>query len=821
MTAGWLNASLGLEERVDSLLADLTADERVAIALGDFDPLTSRGLPAPDYVDAGTGLRDVAGATAFPAGIALAATFDPDLAQEYGAAVGAEARAAGFTVLLGPTIDLARDPRAGRIPEAFGEDPYLSGLIGAAHVRGAQSNHLICQVKHFVAYNGEDRRTGYGLGDRGDSMDVRVSTPVLQDAYLRPFRAVVEAGAWSLMGSYNRINGHYVCESPEILAIPRREWGWRGFYCPDFLFAVRDPASALAAGLDLGALGGPGGRTRDMVEAAPDGVVDTLVANLVRALIGSGLADHPLPDRSQVPQISTPGHRALAERAAIASAVLLRNENRALPLGPDVTSVALIGPSGADALYVVGGSAAVDLDLDRLVTPADGIRARAGERTVVLAQGSLGDVPLPAVPASAFTLPDGSGPGVEVEFTDATGRRWIEVLALIDHAVAPGDLASRWPARWRTRLTSDVTGPHRLSLSLGGRATLRVDGETVLVGSREAEQFIHGPHCPLQAVIEIVAGEPVELEIDYEEGPAIVIPPMGISPVLRLGWQTPDDLIGQAVAAARSCDAAVVMVNQASGEGMDRDSLALPGDQDELVRRVAAANPRTVVVLNTPGAVLLPWLDDVAAVLQVWYPGERFGAALAAMLFGDAEPGGRLPLTFPHAREQLPGGDHGPDSVPSELDYDADAGIGYCAPGVRAHGAVFGFGHGLGYGATSCEVTGHDVVDGRLRIALNVTNQGDRDTVQITQAYAAIADEAPQLVGIVRVPVAAESSAAAELEITAEATSRWNPGTSRPEPVAGLHRLLLGGSSTAPHTEIPFAVERGNITAASAAYHPK
>ncbi len=793
MATDWLDASADLDERVDAVLADLTPEERTVIALGDFDPLTTRGLPAPDYVDAGTGLRDVPGATAFPAGIALAASFDPDLAGEYGAAVGAEARRAGFTVLLGPTLDLARDPRAGRIPEALGEDPYLSGLIGAAHVRGAQSNHLICQVKHFIAYNGEDRRTGYGLGpDRGDSMNVRISTGVLQDSYLRPFRAVVEAGAWSMMGSYNRVNGHYACESPDLLAIPRREWGWLGFYCPDFLFAVRDDASALAAGLDLGALGGPGGRTREMVEAARDGVVDTLVKNLVRALIGSGLADHP---RSGTTAPSTVEHRELAERTAIAGAVLLRNERHALPLGPEVSSVAVIGPSGTDAIYVVGGSAAVDVDLDRLVTPADGILDRAGERDVVLAQGSLGDAVLPPVPATAFGLPDGSGPGVEVEFADASGRRWSGVLASIDHAVVPGEAASGWPARWRTRLTSEVTGPHRISLSLGGRATLRVDGITVLVGSREAEWFIHGPHYPLQATIHLTAGEPVELEIDYQEGPAIAIPPMGIAPVLRLGWQPPDDLIEQAVAAAQRCDAAVVIADQASGEGMDRDGLALPGDQDELIRRVAAANPRTIVVLNTPGAVLLPWLDQVEAVLQVWYPGERFGSALAAILFGDAEPGGRLPLTFPHDRAHLPGGDHGPDSVPNGLDYDADGGIGYRAPGIREHGAVFGFGHGLSYTDSHVESITTYVAGGELLIQISVSNRGDRDTVHVAQLYSQISGESPELVGVIRVPVQAGTSAAGRASVTADAFARWTPQRSRRLPVDGDHVLWVGQSS--------------------------
>ena len=812
MTGAWTDPSLPLEQRVRAFVEDLDAAELIAIALGDFTALSQRGLPTPRYVDAGSGLRDVPGATAFPTGIALAATFDAQLATEYGGAVGAETRTAGFSVLLGPTLDLARDPRAGRIPEALGEDPFLTGLLGAAHVRGAQANHIITQLKHFVAYNGEDRRTGYGLGDdRGDAIDVHASIAVLQDAYLRPFRSAVEAGAWSMMGSYNRVHSEYVCES-DLLQLPRREWGWQGFYCPDFLFAVRDDAAALAAGLDLGALGGPGRRTPEMVDTAPAGVLDALVANLVRALIGSGLSDHPLPEPSMP---STPEHRDLAERTAIAAAVLLKNDAglplRPLPLGPEVGSIALIGPSGADAIYVLGGSAAVDLDTARTVTPAAGILARAGRVRVERAQGSLGDVLLPTVPAEAFTVPDGSGAGIEVEFADPSGRTWTEVVPQIDHVVDPAHPLAAWPRCWRTRLTSAAGGRHRLSLGLGGRATVRLGGEVVMVGSRELEQFIKGPFYPLQATVELAAGEPIDLQIDYEPGPAIAIPPMHLGPTIRLGWQQPDALLDEAAATAARCDAAVVLVNQASGEGMDRDSLALPGDQDELVRRVAAVNPRTVVVLNTPGAVLLPWLDDVAAVLQVWYPGERFGSALAAVLFGDAEPGGRLPVTFPHAREHLPGGDHGPERVPTELNYDADGGIGYRAPGVREHGAAFPFGHGLGYSAIACELQDAALVDDRLRLRIGVNNEGTRSGVHVAQLYAEVAGAAPELVGVVHVPVAAGASASATVEVGSEAFARWDGA--RSGPVEGVHRLQLGTSSAALSHSVETVIKDGRFAA--------
>lgn len=785
---GWLNAELPLDDRVAALLDDLDDAEMRAVALGDFGAFRSRGIPEPHYVDAGTGLRGVESATAFPAGIALAASFDETLAEEYGAAVAEEARRAGFTVLLGPTLDLARDPVGGRIAEALGEDPLLAGRLGAAHVRGVQARHVVAQLKHFVAYNGEKRRTGHGLEpERGDAVNVEASESLLHDVYLRPFESAVRAGAWSIMGSYNRLRGSYVCESRDILDIPRRLWGWRGFYCPDFIFAVRDPRRALEAGLDLGALGGDGGRTEGMVASVEPALIREAVANVARAIIGVGLVEHP-PTALREP--SSAAHRDLAFRAAVAGTVLLRNE-ALLPLAGHET-VALIGPSGDGALHVGGGAASVSLTRSRIISPAEAIEARA--HRVILAEGSLGDVPLPTIPAESFTLPDRSGPGVEVEFTDGD-RTWHEVHVSIDHALDPADPGSAWPRRWRTLLTASTSGRHRLSLTLGGSAILRLGGEEIMAGGRETEQFISGPRYPMQAIVELEAGVPVPLEIEYTPGPAISIPPMGLGPTLRLGWQPPDARLEEAADIAAQADVAVVFVTMVAGEGMDRDGLALPGDQDELVRRVAAANPRTLVVLNTPGAVETDWAEEVAAILQVWYPGERYGEALAAMMFGDEEPGGRLPLTFPHRRADLPG-DAAPGHVPKIVDYDSDGGIGYRAPGVRAKGARFPFGFGLGYAPTETHVTSEPQPDGSMRLDVSAVNLGDRATTSVVQVYAELAGEAArELVTFKRLPVAAGSTARASLVVHPDDLARWDSSAARRVPVAGVHTLRVANHS--------------------------
>ena len=211
-------------------------------------------------------------------------------------------------------------------------------------------------------------------------------------------------------------------------------------------------------------------------------------------------------------------------------------------------------------------------------------------------------------------------------------------------------------------LTPAQDGHHRFSLAVAGKSSLYLDGALVAEGAREAIRFIDGPSYALQAVIPLVAGQPVTIRVEYETGPALAVEEFGLRPEVRLGWQPPDSLIDDAAALAAQCDAAVVIVNQASGEGMDRQSLALPGDQDRLITEVAHNNPRTVIVLNTPGPVLMPWLDKVAAVLQVWYPGEQFGTALASVLFGDEDPGGRLTGHLPRPRR--PGTSPGRRAVP-------------------------------------------------------------------------------------------------------------------------------------------------------------
>jgi beta-glucosidase len=795
--------------RAAGIVAKMSLADKVALACGDFAAVAHLGLPPLSFTDGSNGVRVAGDATAFPACVALAASFDEQLAYRFGSAVGQEARCAGHNVLLGPALDIARAPLAGRQAEAFGEDPYLTGALGAAYVRGAQRN-VVAMVKHFVVNNFETGRTGSGwpLSDRGPAVDIRVSRRALEEIYFPPFRrALTDAGAGSVMGSYNQVNGCYACQNPELLGTLKDQWGWGGFVAPDFMFAVRDPVAAARAGLDLPGLDDAEGRRREDFTSGRIGRdrLDDIVTRLVGTMVTHGLLGRP----AAVPGPPAAESLELAADAAVAGSVLLVNRAGALPLGEDVRSLAVIGPAGLDAIYVMGGSPAVKLHPDRVVTPLAGVRQRAGSSADVQhAQGSRGDVPLPAVPPAVLSVPlapgTPAGPGVLAEYVDGAGQTPAQRVTRIEPNIQvtgpPAGFGPQWRATWTTVLTAEQDGYHRLSLAVAGRGSLYLDGALVAEGAREAISFFDGPSYALQAVVPLVAGQPVSIRVEYETGPSLDAEEFGLRPEIRLGWQPPDSLIGDAAALAARCDAAVVIVNQASGEGMDRQSLALPGDQDRLITEVARNNSRTVIVLNTPGPVLMPWLDKVAAVLQVWYPGERFGTALARVLFGDDDPGGRLPVTFPaHAGQgpvQTAGQYPGTGGVAT---YAEDILVGYRFFAANDQQPLFPFGHGLSFARfTYSDLTLTRSGDAGIRVSFGVVNNSPRPGHEVAQVYLrcpeAAAEPPLQLKGFQRVHLEAGERREVTFTLTPADLAAWNdPAGWTVHP--GRYEVLVGASS--------------------------
>ncbi|MFD5152036.1 beta-glucosidase [Streptomyces mutabilis] len=727
----WRDPGLPAHRRADALLRAMTFEEQVtlvtAVDAKDFAPLGHLGIPAMTRVDASDGLRGDTGVTAFPAPNALAATFDTDLAQRYGAAVGAEARAKGWNVLLGPTLDIDRDPRNGRECEGYGEDPLLSGSIGAAVTRGFQSQDVIAQLKHFTVYNQENAR--YYL-------DVRISERALREIHYPAFeQAIREGGALSVMGSYPMVNGVYCCQDPHIIGALKEDLGLEGYLGTDF-YPQGDRVESFRAGVDSGAL-----IPDTPKEAFTDGRIPAertrdAARRILYALFASGAYDNPLPDAPA--EIVTSGaHQRLARVTGEGATVLLRNEGGLLPLSGRQT-VAVIGPAGKDAITGVEGSSYVDPG--DFTTALEAVRAKAGADRVLFSQGSLGDVALPLIPADVLTAPAG-GAGLRAEFFAGEDFEGAPIATAVTPTVdfRSGDpvegLPASWSARWTGTITPPVTGWVRVAALLSGAAKVVIDGTTVFSGSRYLWDSWLGPNeSAIGGVVELEGGRPVPLTVEYSTRDA-----GDRGPSMKLGWQ-PHSLIPAAVETAAKADVAVVFVNNYTGEAIDRDDLSLPGDQDRLIEAVAAANPRTVVVLNTSGPMLMPWLNRVRGVLQAWYLGAATGTAVANVLYGDADPGGRLPVTFPAREDQGPTRYTGSksDGVGGEVVYDEGVHVGYRWYYKHGETPLFPFGHGLSYTSFSSgrpRVRSLHRGEDAAEVRVEVRNTGRRTGSHVVQVY--------------------------------------------------------------------------------------
>ncbi|MGX1161396.1 beta-glucosidase [Arthrobacter sp. SLBN-100] len=736
----WRDQSRSAVERAQSVLADLTEEQKIRVATGDLEVLEPYGIPTLWSSDGPAGITRP-GTTVFPSGFSLASTFDTGLAYQVGSAIGGELRGKGLSVWLGPAADVARNPWSGRQVESFGEDPLLNGVLAYAEISGARQSHTIQCLKHYVGNNQELGR----VGDRGEdgvrtpAIDARISERALQEIYIAPFRkATAAGGTGSVMGSYNRVNGLQACEHPAIIASLKD--GWNGVYIPDYSQAVRDQVAAANAGVDLPQFDqGNGGRSPEMYL---DGSVsaerlDDTVFRTLWMIFDSGLVEHPVGQAKD--NVSTPQNRQLSARVAARGAVLLKNDG-ILPLRAS-SRLAVIGAAGPEAVYTIGGGGGATLGPDDLVSPLEALGRHA---SVIHAAGSEGILSKGnPIDVSMLRTPDGES-GWWAEYWDGFQQPGNPLVARKEAGIAlagpPESLGPMFSARWSATLTVQESGLYTFTSLHAGFSKLTIDGATVLTGERDATKFVHGPELPVSGSVELIAGATVDIRFEYSSRPSL------FGQAVALTWSTPADSgLAEAVAAAASAEAAIVFVNDVAGEGADRTSLSLSRRQEDLIRAVGAVNPRTVVVLNTGGAVLMPWLDSAAAVLQMWYPGPFFGQAVADLLFGEVAPAGRLPVSFPTASENCAAGAGGARTYPgvgNTVSYDEGILVGYRwhdATGIRP---LFPFGFGLTYtefSYTDLQVT--PAVEGGAEVSFTVMNTGERTAAAVPQVYLTSPDQ--------------------------------------------------------------------------------
>lgn len=782
-------------------LGAMSLKDKVTLLTGGdtwtLTPVVAAGLASLALSDGPAGPRGTAFGDAvtpsllFPSPTSLAAAWDEETAYEAGRLMGLKAREMGIHVLLTPTVNLHRSPLGGRHFECYSEDPTLTARTAVGFVKGLQSTGVAATVKHFVGNESETERRTY---------DARIDDRTLRQTYLPPFEAAVkEAGAWVVMAAYNSVNGTTMTENDELLnGLLKEEWDFDGVVVSDWQATRSTEASALA-GLDL-VMPGPDGPWGPALLAAvedgriPEAVLDDKVRRVMRlaARVGA-LEGVEAPETEEVPRDVRSRIRDLAVRGS----VLLRNDGM-LPLRPDtLRKVALIGPNAVRFAAQGGGSAHVVPE--HIVTPLEGLRRALGDDAeITVHPGVFPHTTLPPLDEDTATDPVTGEPGVRLEHRKADGtvlseeRRapaahWFPIL-LADEAA---ELVVR------TRLTLRESGVHRLSVLGPGHITLHVPGQEPQTHEQlqDDEDIVSlALHPPTHTfVFAAVKGE-TEIQVRFRPQRQLPYPVT----LLGLGYDTPRgtdaEELEAAVAAASEADAVILMVgSDALTESADRATLDLRGRQDELVERVCAVNPSTVVVVNAGSPFLLPWADRPAALLWSWFPGQEGGDAIADILTG-AEPGGRLPTCFPAAETDAPALSTRPQD--GTLDYAEGDLIGYRAYAASGIAPLFPFGHGLSYTTWDYQdfvVTGS--MERGLTIRVTIRNTGSRTGREIVQAYLdPVGDEPQRLIGFAAVDAEASAGAIATITVPHEALTVWGADgwTSR----TGPHRLRVGRSAT-------------------------
>jgi beta-glucosidase len=746
-------------ERLNQLVESLSVEEKAQLTAGSgpwhAGGVESIGLPPMQTQDGPNGVRGMgfpvgSTATCTPCGTALAATWDVDLVSEVAARIGLEAKRAGVSYVLGPVINLIRSPLGGRAFECYSEDPILTAGIGVAYVAGMQAMGVAATPKHYVANDAEAHRT---------TVNCIVDERALREIYMRPFEAVAKAGAWAMMGAYNRLNGVYCCEHMGLVREAlRTEWGWDGVLVSDW-YATHGTVSEAVAGLDLEMPGPPRYFGPALARAVRDGQVDEkllneqarrllLLAARVGALPGTAGAAEAAPplDPSAPYRLSDAEAASIVRRAAADSFVLLANDG-ILPLAPErLRRVAVIGPNAVRPCAQGGGAAHVSAP--EPITPGDGLRAALGERVeVVVEQACRIERFLPLL-TRLDTRDVDDRPGVTVEFfrgQEPAGEpveRWhMDSSELHLFGSLPGDLPQNdFSIRLTSWLVPAESGPYTVAIRGFGGRRLTVDG-VVAVEEWDAPAAADIPTALFEGAehgrtFELEAGKRVLVQAELRSSTH--------SPsMLAVGCLPPEpsDRFDRAVAAAAAADVAIVVVGNDESwetEGRDRKSVALPGRQNELVERVAGANPRTIAVVNAGCPVDLPWADEVAAVLYVWLPGQEFGNALADVLLGAVEPGGRLPVTIARREADYPALNTTPDAD-DRLVYSEGINVGYRGFDSAGIEPLYCFGHGLGYtrfAFESLEVSPDAPALGRpITLTVRLRNTGSRPGKEVVQVY--------------------------------------------------------------------------------------
>ncbi len=727
-------------------------------------------IPALTLVDGTSGVGDNARkVTQLPSELAIAASFNTSLARLVGQVQGSESRAKGFSVVQGPDLNLARVPLDGRNFETFGEDPVLTGTMGAADITGIQSTGVLAMAKHLGPYTQETARPG---------LNQLVSDEAMAELYNPPFQDAVQQGdVAGIMCAYGLINGVNTCQDPALYAA-LASWGFVGIVRSDFQ-SVIDPAAAFGAGMSM-IKPYSANQVIDMVRfhELPITTLNRAVATVLATMFAGGLITKPITGSISASATSA-AHNATALNAAEQSVVLLKNAGTALPLASSVASLAVIGTDASTTPSTSGGGSSRVVPTS-VSTPLAALRSALASTAITYQPGTPALSLTPVSPITIETTPP-AVPDAYEEYVPGTN-----VTAPVATATAP--LSGAGWETWSTSFTAPESGSFLLTFQQNGDAWVSLDGQVVASQSGVTDYA-----APLTATLTLTASQNYTVSATWFQVTGNATPAYAI--------QDLTSSLAAAAAAAAAAQVAVVFVGDAETEGNDQPNFNLPGDDNALIAAVAAANPNTVVVLNTGNAVAMPWLSNVSAVLEAWYPGQADGAAIAAVLTGAVDPSGHLPITWPASAaatpisntSQFPGNDAVVNlgSGPASLD------IGYRWYQANDVVPLFAFGFGLSYTTFAISDLTMQSSASASSVSVTVTNTGTQpgsDVVQAYLSYPASAQQPPEaLKAFARVTLAPGASQVVTLTIPSVDFASYQGSSMTTVP--GVYGIGVGDSS--------------------------
>lgn len=827
---------------VEDVLSQLTLQEKASLTAGtDFwhtHPIPRLRIPSLRTSDGPNGIRGTrifngVPAACLPCSTALGATFDETLIHSVGRLLGREAKAKGVHILLGPTVNIQRAPIGGRGFESFSEDPFLSGTLCGAYCNGVQEEDILTTPKHFVCNDQEHERM---------AVNSIVTDRALREIYLMPFMlGIKKARPAAIMTAYNKVNGIHASENTKLYDILRQEWKWDGLVMSDWYGTYSTP-DAINAGLDLEMPGPTPWRGQALPHAVTSNKIrEHVLDERVRAVLKTVklAAKSKIPGDAPEKELDEPEDRALLRRVAAESIVLLKNESKVLPFD-DTKPVAIIGPNAKSAAYCGGGSAS--LAPYYAVTPFQGLSSQC-HSTVHYEQGAYGHKELPLL-GSSLQHPNGK-PGFRFRAYDkpptATDRKLVDELhlthsymLLFDYKI-PAIEGSLYYIDVDATFVPAEDGIYDLGLTVEGTARLFVDGKLLVdnaTNQRPGSSFFGAGTIEETASVNLEAGRAYSVKVEFGTAPTSTLQRPGTVSFgpggLRIGGcklLDPEAEIAKAVRLASECEQVVIFAGlngDWESEGYDRPNMDSPPYVDELITRVIAANPRTVVVLQSGTPVAMPWADSASAILQAWYGGNETGNAIADVLYGQVNPSGKLPMTFPRHLSQNPAF----LSFRSERGrvlYGEDVYVGYRYYDKVSITPLFPFGHGISY--TTFRFSDLEIIQSHSEVPASsseasimvhcyVENTGTLEGAEVVQVYVqqlkpSISRPLKELKGYKKVLLQPGEKKPVKIEMERRyACSFWDEGRDKWVVEQGKYNIMVGCSSQTDFLEQQLEVQQ-------------